>query len=125
MAAGGGGRMTILSSTELVKIPAMLQQYIPRKRFEGMTVQAEWMYDLDACAVRLKKYVWSERLADESVSWPTTWWDAFKARWFPRWALRRWPAKYSHADFRIYRGYPDLVLPDQKSVLFSLRHYDP
>lgn len=24
---------------------------------------------------------------------PATWWDAFKIRWFPGWARRRWPAK--------------------------------
>ena len=26
--------------------------------------------------------------------WPETWWDAFKERWFPTWALKRWPIKY-------------------------------
>ena len=33
-------------------------------------------------------------------SWPVTWWDHFKERWFPGWALARWPAKYDrvHID---------------------------
>jgi hypothetical protein len=26
--------------------------------------------------------------------WPRTWWDAFKLRWFPKWAKDRWPAEY-------------------------------
>ncbi len=25
------------------------------------------------------------------VAYPADWWQAFKARWFPRWALRLWP----------------------------------
>lgn len=30
--------------------------------------------------------------------WPKTWWDAFKARWFPTWATRRWPIEYERID---------------------------
>lgn len=26
-------------------------------------------------------------------TWPATWWDAFKDRWFPAWAKRRWPVE--------------------------------
>lgn len=31
------------------------------------------------------------RRAERTVSWPETWWDAVKQRWFPAWALKRWP----------------------------------
>ena len=27
------------------------------------------------------------------IAYPATWWDHFKTRWLPRWALLRWPAK--------------------------------
>lgn len=27
------------------------------------------------------------------IAYPATWWDHFKTRWFPRWAMVRWPAK--------------------------------
>lgn len=26
--------------------------------------------------------------------YPATWWDAFKERWFPGWARRKWPVNY-------------------------------
>lgn len=29
-----------------------------------------------------------------SVHYPSTWWDAFKERWFPAWAKRRWPPRF-------------------------------
>ncbi len=35
----------------------------------------------------------TEVLDEHTVSWPNTWWDAFKLAWFPPWALRRWPVK--------------------------------
>jgi hypothetical protein len=27
------------------------------------------------------------------LSWPDGWWQAFKDRWFPRWAKARWPVR--------------------------------
>ena len=114
-----------MNSVNLEKVRAEIVQYIPRNRFDGRTTtEAEWCYDLDAMAVRLKRYVLSERLADETVSWPATWWDAFKDRWFPHWALRRWPVQWKHADFTVYRGYPDLVMPDRQSVPYIVRRYE-
>lgn len=29
----------------------------------------------------------------EPVSYPATWWQAFKQRFFPRWAIKRWPVQ--------------------------------
>jgi len=37
-------------------------------------------------------YVARRRLAD--YQWCATWRDAFKERWFPAWAKRRWPVRY-------------------------------
>ncbi len=111
-------------TSELVKIPFQLQKFFPRYDFDGVKATSEWSFELDGLMVQFRKDIWSGKLADESVRWPTTWWDAVKARWFPRWALRRWPAAYSHADFTIYRGYPDIVMPERQSVLFSVRKYD-
>ncbi len=29
---------------------------------------------------------------------PANWWEHFKQRWFPRWALKRWPVLYEWHD---------------------------
>jgi hypothetical protein len=95
------------------------------KRFSRSRVEcyAELEFDTDCMVARLEQYVLSERLADECVVWPATWWDAFKERWFPWWWLRRWPAKHAHADFTVYRGYPDISLPEQRNTLFIQRQW--
>ena len=49
-----------------------------------------------------------------SFSHPTTWWDAFKERWFPTWALARWPAEYSHHVAREY--FVDVPKPEGLSL---------
>jgi hypothetical protein len=39
-----------------------------------------------------------EEVIDIHEQFPLTWWDAVKERWFPAWALRRWPVRYRRID---------------------------
>ncbi len=64
------------------------------------------MHEVEGLAVRVLHYVYGLRAeAERTVSYPATWWDAFKLRFFPRWgrlgrwAIRRWPAQ--HTDVRV------------------------
>jgi len=58
----------------------------------------------------------AEKVVDENVdvdfSHPTTWWDMFKIRFFPRWLLYRFPPMYTlvtrHINFKKYAAYPQL-----------------
>jgi len=55
--------------------------------------------------------------------WPKTWIDAFKDRWFPKWALRKWPVQFGRIDVdqRIYGNIcPHVTFPDytQKHIVF-------
>jgi len=48
--------------------------------------------------------------------WPKTWWDAFKARWFPLWLLRRFPAEFDEFSINrpVYKAaYVNVVTPDR------------
>lgn len=50
----------------------------------------------DNIAMRLVAYLAANtvhREVEASERVPCSWWDGFKLAWFPRWALRRWPAK--------------------------------
>jgi len=45
---------------------------------------------------------------------PRDWWQAVKARWFPRWALRRWPAGFDVVNTETfhYHTCPHIATPD-------------
>jgi hypothetical protein len=50
--------------------------------------------------------------------WPADWWQAVRARWFPRWWLRRWPVRYEQIqiDQPLYAAIcPHLRTPDHGS----------
>lgn len=59
----------------------------------------------------------------EPVSYPATWWQAFKQRFFPRWALRRWPIQFTtvkRPDVVVEAEalFPELVpMKEQRSVV--------
>jgi hypothetical protein len=61
---------------------------------------------------RRGKTLTDERL--EYAEWPADWWAALKARWFPAWWLRRWPARVKvfevlrRTDTTVYRVCPHL-----------------
>jgi hypothetical protein len=61
-------------------------------RFESMIA-----HESDRLILQLRAYVWAEAVQDETVtlkakvSYPATWWQHFKQRWFAAWMLKRCP----------------------------------
>lgn len=48
----------------------------------------------------------------DMARWPATWWQHLKLRWFPKWALKRWPVVWTEIRVRtIYKLCPH-VQPD-------------
>lgn len=60
--------------------------------------------------VRMIQDVAVQRIPN-SLRYPATWWDALKLRWFPAWALGRWPAQYAQYDAMVL--YPEIALPEK------------
>lgn len=42
-------------------------------------------------AVKFHTSIWAETIDEQEIRYPADWWQAVKQRWFPEWALRRWP----------------------------------
>lgn len=55
------------------------------------------------------------------VSYPATWWDAFKVRFFPRWALSRWPAVATTLRLTVEADavalFPEIQFPGNKGCV--------
>ncbi len=52
----------------------------------------------------------------EKIKYPSTWWDAFKDRWYPKFLKKRFPINWEH--FRLYNICPHIneAWVDNKSV---------
>lgn len=56
------------------------------------------------------------------IQYPMTWRDAFKARWFPKWLLKRYPANYTTHSITKAGLYPEI--PCQGSRLVAIPYME-
>lgn len=73
---------------------------------------------LNAVEHRLIHDVYVEPLQKATVEYPADWWQAVRARWFPAWALRRWPARMVRIEMDAAAYVPEIrsVYPDYYTV---------
>lgn len=78
-------------------------------RDDGMLLRK--VFDAEEWELRLRQDVLATDPEVLEFSHPTDWWQAFKARWFPRWALRRWPARMVSHRIEKMAIYPEIPIP--------------
>ena len=94
---------------------------------ETETNISEWIdFTADNIRIEVRGFVWEEQLERRETSYPADWWQAFKERWFPEWAQRRWPIKYTHYIVDIKALYPDLhpSIPDREYRIRTIERYE-
>lgn len=71
-------------------------------------------------------YLYGEKLKGKIIKHPRDWWQAFKERWFPVWALDRWPVEYTVHTVTFDVVYPDFKpsLPRRHSDYVVMANYD-
>jgi len=67
--------------------------------------------------LQLSAKIASKKYSAKTVSYPATWWDFFKHRWFPpRW-LKRWPVKFTEVTLEASAYYPDIDIPGHNAYV--------
>jgi hypothetical protein len=84
-------------------------------------IKAEWIMDdaMRHVAVEVVALVatWREQRLLEV---PANWWEHFKERWFPAWALKRWPVLTKVYDAAVILPRVPIVSPDYHMVEFAV-----
>jgi hypothetical protein len=76
-------------------------------------------HEINAMAVRMTAHVASQVLVDREVKYPATWFQHFKKAWFPAFLLSKYPVQYTTVRLVAKALYPDIALPDQRSVIVT------
>ena len=99
-AASHGYDRTKIHRLILDRVQVSLSQYFPDTEYAAISDSAQILAAQDAFVRRMcytliaeMPALLSERIVVDE-RWPTNWWEAVKERWFPDWALERWPVKY-------------------------------
>jgi hypothetical protein len=107
----------------LLKHRIGMNQRLPKGLMDmRMTVWAD--VAAEEWVASLRAFFWTRPIGRHEVRYPTTWWDAFKDRWFPKWALARWPVAWTVDRFEAFHDYPTLALYDQSPEL-RIEHMAP
>lgn len=94
-----------------------IRLYVERfKAAHAIDLRTEFRADMlrdvaERLVLQLSAKVASKKYAAKTVSYPATWWEFFKHRWFPpRW-LARWPVKFATVTLEASAYYPDIEIP--------------
>lgn len=98
-----------ITQTRLQKRLVEIAQHYPVNTLLDPQITADIMaHDIHAMTVKLHAYVWSQPAGEKRVAFPSDWWEALKQRWFPRWALTRWPVRMREVVWKATATYPTL-----------------
>ena len=70
--------------------------------------------------VTMKASIFGEQVLYEEVRYPKDWWQAFKDRWFPLWAKKRWPPKFTLRTFDARFVYPSIKSDEHQSYKYTI-----
>ena len=106
---------TILERVEIALSHRMSKPYL-----YDMRVNVRDTYDMiaDMMVMELRGFLLGEQVTEVRCDVPASWWDHTKRRWFPAWALKRWPAHYTTHVLSTKAVYPDFkpAVPNERYV---------
>lgn len=107
------------ASLDAKQIRLYIKQF---KAFHAIDLRTELQLDVvrdiaERLVLQLSAQVASKKYAAKTVSYPATWWEFFKHRWFPlRW-LKRWPVKFATVTLEASAYYPDITIPQHAAYV--------
>lgn len=106
----------------LRKVVAATRLKLDREMLRAMAESLEGEAYVDAVSGDVKFYFTAmvngkgNRIC--AAQYPEDWWQAFKERWFPEWAKRRWPVQYREVRYEKFAAMcPHVHVADPKSHL--------
>jgi len=76
--------------------------------------------DRDDFIARCRQWFLGTPSVVEQVTFPATWWDAFKERWFPLWLRRLSPVSFRTVRMERFCAYPEIPRPQGRGHFTGL-----
>jgi len=103
--------MTEISYATLEKLRIGATTRISREIARDVDVDLWQDFAFDQLVWAVTSQFAAQKIGESTVTYPADWWQAFKDRWFPGWALKRWPVKFRTFDMTAYQTYPEIKIP--------------
>lgn len=99
-----------------------LQEFGIRRLEDAWLPEIELSRDACEMAIELVHHVYgAKQIVVDYVSYPATWWDAFKIRFFPKWLIKMFPAKHTRRTLSCVAHdlFPGLEIRDRRIQLVT------
>ena len=110
-----------IEQVKLERLKAVALMYIGAELAEDLVERPEvnvmWDYITETIALQVRMGILGREMESVECRWPADWWQAVKQRWFPKWALRRWPAQEEVRRLTARELYPKVELPDREPII--------
>lgn len=106
----------------IAKILASDREYL-REEFE-MTVDEACNGAYEELIAKFQRPFYKSESTTYTISYPETWWDAFKLRWFSKKLLKRFPPNYTTHDIEKAYAFPNIDIPPNSGRYFKMTWVD-
>lgn len=90
-----------------------IQTIVTERVRQATTFETEMLPRIRGMAVNAIARLGGQRFEPIHIEYPRDWWQALKARWYPAWALARWPVAMTVFDWTPSVVYPLIALPNE------------
>ena len=101
----------------MARIPRKVAEGFAQQVDVGYTLMDDWMNDM--LTISLKQRIFGKQILYEEFSYPADWKEAFKERWLPAWAKKRWPVRYKKKVFDVRELVPSLAIPNHRAIIYT------
>jgi hypothetical protein len=77
-----------------------------------VTISDHGNWFVDQVVMRVVQSIFTREIDEFTVEYPADWWQAFKDRWFPEWAKKRWPVEKRVTVITAREMLPKMASPD-------------
>jgi hypothetical protein len=97
--------------TELEKMRIGCELKLSNEFHREIDVKVVEDYVYNRVSAMFKGYVWAEKdsVKKQEISYPATWKDALKERWFPKWLQKKYPVIYHKVVLDVKCLYPEFT----------------
>src|SRR3972149_10287965 len=93
----------MFGQAKLEKIRFQINKKYPIKQLMDSEIEAWIEPEIDSMVLKMTSSFWGERLQEQIVEYPATWWDAFKKQYFPKMKIN-----YKRVHLTVDNVYPKL-----------------
>jgi hypothetical protein len=109
--------MGTFTTVQLKRLDFYVQCHLPPAVARSVRCDSYLLPMMEGVVLQLRAFVLGETVPEVDVTYPSTWWDAVKDRWFPSWSRQWFPVEYRRIKVDKHTLFPSIEIPRHEAVV--------